>query len=158
MLFNMFSRKLRLTVHYGSDTEHWKESAVVSAILGENPATRLMSCCVFSPADSSVRSSQTCWPRTGLPSAIQGLPPSWSLASRAASPTSPSSHTALVRPPFAPHSPPSRTTSPRLSKDLTRCFSTTLPTTGTGTPATRPATKRRSSGNEAGKEGEGGGQ
>uniref|UniRef100_A0A3Q0T777 Transcription factor AP-2 beta n=1 Tax=Amphilophus citrinellus TaxID=61819 RepID=A0A3Q0T777_AMPCI len=39
--------------------------------------------------DSCVRSSQTCWPRTGLPWATRGPPPSWSLASRAASPTSP---------------------------------------------------------------------
>lgn len=59
----------------------------------------------------------------------------------------------LVRPPSALHSPPCRTTSPRLSKDSTRCFSTTLPTTGTGMLA-RPATKRRSSGNEAGEGGE----
>lgn len=73
--------------------------------------------CVSSPAGSCVKSSRTCWPRTGLPWATQGPPPSWSRASRAASPTSPSSRMASARLPSALLSPPSRTTSPRLSKD-----------------------------------------
>ncbi|XP_061610740.1 transcription factor AP-2-beta isoform X3 [Phyllopteryx taeniolatus] len=95
--------------------------------------------------DSCVRSSQTCWPRTGLPWATRGPPPSWSPASRAASLTFPSSHTASVRPPSALRSQLSKTTSPRPSKDSTRCFSTILQT---GTATTRPAIKTKSSGNE----------
>lgn len=60
---------------------------------------------------------------------------------------------ASARQPSAPRSPPCRTTSRRLSKDLTRCFSTTRPTTGMGTQAARPVTRRKNSVNEAGAQG-----
>lgn len=110
--------------------------------------------CVSSAADSCVRSLQTCWPRTGLPLVTQGPAPSWNPASRAASPTSPLSRTGSAHLPSALRSLHSRTTSLRLSKDSTRCFSTILPTTDMETAATRAVTKMRSNGNEAGKGGE----
>lgn len=75
----------------------------------------------FLPSGKSARSSLTCSLRTVHLWETRGRPPSWSLESKAAWPTSASSLTALALRPSAPPWPRFRTTWTRPSNKWTRC-------------------------------------
>lgn len=77
--------------------------------------------CLFFHKGKSARSSQTSWPRIAVRWATHGRFLSWTRASKAAWPTSASSHTALAHQPSALPWPRCRTTSMRLWSRWTKC-------------------------------------